>query len=142
MLQVLDRSFKKDDLSIVCEVWSTFIHMIRKPFDEVDEFIAKFEKKIADLIRCGIDLPQVVLAMQITDAANITDTEKQIVLTAVDYSKKDQMFDQSESALWKFFSERIPVTTAVKQECEDVNITREDMVEEEVTGRENQKVLL
>ena len=25
ILQVLDRSFKKDDLSIVCEVWSTFI---------------------------------------------------------------------------------------------------------------------
>ena len=26
ILQVLDRSFKKDDLSTVCEVWSTFIH--------------------------------------------------------------------------------------------------------------------
>ena len=26
ILRVLDRSFKKDDLSIVCEVWSTFIH--------------------------------------------------------------------------------------------------------------------
>ena len=28
ILQVLDRSFKKDDLSIVCGVWSTFSHMI------------------------------------------------------------------------------------------------------------------
>ena len=56
----------------------------------MDEFIIKFEKKVADLIRCGIDLPPVVLAMQIIDAANITDKEKQIVLTAVDYSKKDQ----------------------------------------------------
>ena len=124
ILQVLDRSFKKDDLSIVCGVWSTFIHMIREPFDKMDEFITKFEKKVADLIRCGIDLPQVVLAMQIIDAANITDKEKQIVLTAVDYSKKDQMFDQSKSALRKFFGERISMTTAVKQECEDVNITR------------------
>ena len=95
ILQVLDRSFKKDDLSIVCGVWSTFIHMIRDPFDKMDEFITKFEKKVADLIRCGIALPQVVLGMQIIDAANITDKEKQIVLIAVDYSKKDQMFDQS-----------------------------------------------
>ena len=62
--------------------------------------------------------------MQIIDAANITDKEKQIVLTAVDYSKKDQMFDQSRSALREFFGERISMTTAVKQECEDVNITR------------------
>ena len=107
ILQVLDRSFKKDDLSIVCEVWSTFIHIIREPFDKMDEFIAKFEKKVTDLIRCGIDLPQVVLAMQIIDAANITDKEKQIVLTAVHYSKKDQMFDQSKSALRKIFGGRI-----------------------------------
>ena len=64
--------------------------MIRAPFDKMDEFITKFEKKVADLIRCGTDLPQVVLAMQIVVAANITDKEKQIVLTAVDYSKKDQ----------------------------------------------------
>ena len=98
--------------------------MIRDPFDKMDEFITKFEKKVADLIRCGIDLPQVVLAMQIIDAANMTDKEKQRVLTAVDYSKKDQMFDQSKSALRKFFGERISMTTAVKQECEDVNITR------------------
>ena len=48
ILQVLDRSFKKDDLSIVCGVWSTFIHMIRDPFDKMDEFITKFEKKVAD----------------------------------------------------------------------------------------------
>ena len=62
--------------------------------------------------------------MQIIDAANITNKEKQIVLTAVDYSKKDQMFDQSKSALGKFFGERISMTTDVEQECEDVNITR------------------
>ena len=72
------QSFKKDDLSIVYEVWSTFIHMIREPFDKMDEFITKFEKNVADLIRCGIDLPQVVLAMQIIDAANVTDKGKQI----------------------------------------------------------------
>ena len=126
---MLDRSFKKDDLSIVCEVWSAFIHMIREPIDKMDEFTTKFEKKVVDLIRCGIDLPQVVLAMQIIDAANITDKEKQIVLTVVDYSKKDHMLDprldQSKSALRKFFGERKSMTTAVKQECEDVNITRE-----------------
>ena len=62
--------------------------------------------------------------MKIIDAANITDKEKQIVPTAVDYSKKDQMFGQSKSALRKFFGERISMTTAVKQECEDFNITR------------------
>ena len=53
--------------------------MIRESFDKMDEFITKFEKKLADLIRCGI----VVLAMQIIDAPNITDKEKQIVLTVI-----------------------------------------------------------
>ena len=34
------------------------------------------------------------------------------------------MFDQSKSALRKFFGERLSMTTAVKQECEYVGITR------------------
>ena len=62
--------------------------------------------------------------MQIIDAASRTDKEKQIVLTAMEYSKKDHMLNQSKSALRNFFGERMSMTTAVKQECEDVNITR------------------
>ena len=89
ILQVLDRYFNKDDLSIFCEVWSAFIHMIREPFNKMDKLVTKYEKKVADLTRCGIDLTKVVLAMQLIDAANITDKEKQINLTEEDYSKKD-----------------------------------------------------
>ena len=62
--------------------------------------------------------------MQIIYAASRTDKEKQIVLTAMDYSKKNQMLDQSKSALRNFFGERISMTAAVKHKCEDVNITR------------------
>ena len=50
--------------------------MIREPFDKMDEFITKFEKKVADLIRYGIDLPQVVIAMQIIDAAKLIKKNK------------------------------------------------------------------
>ena len=59
----------------------------------------------------------------------------------MDYSKKDQMFDQAKNPLRKFFGERISMT-AVKQECEGVNITKGGLVEEEITGRKKQIVLL
>ena len=54
-----------------------------------------------ELKKNGIELPQVVLAMQILDGAKLDQKEKQIVLTAVDYTQKAKLFDQMQYALRK-----------------------------------------
>ena len=55
----------------------------------------------------GIVLPDVALAMQLLDSSTFEQKDKQIVLTAVDYSKKDEMYAQMQSFLRMFFGEQV-----------------------------------
>ncbi|PIK40871.1 hypothetical protein BSL78_22301 [Apostichopus japonicus] len=70
------------------------------------EFLNEYEKKVKELKKEGVTLPEVVLAMQLIDGAGLDKKEKQIVLTAVDYSKKEEMYDQMKQALRKFFGDQ------------------------------------
>ena len=58
----------------------------------MDQFILEYEKNCSKLKRHGIELPQVVLAMQMLEASRLGQKERQIVLTGVDYKGKDNLF--------------------------------------------------
>ena len=129
---ILDKWYKKDDLSVVCEAWSTYKNLSKKETDTMDQFLSDYEKKTKELKKQGIVLPVVVMAMQLIDSAGLDKKDKQIVLTAVDYSKKEEMYEQMKSALRKFFGEqamaykqRVVAEDSVNAtEAEDVNYTR------------------
>ena len=103
---ILDKWFKKDDLSIVCETWGAYKSLLKKESDTMDQFLNEYEKKVKELKKQGITLPEVVLAMQLLDSAGLDKKDKQIVLTAVDYTKKEEMYEQMKKALRKFFGEQ------------------------------------
>ena len=107
ILTFLDKWFKKDDVSVICETWSAFINMTKKRSDNMDEYIGLFERKVGELKKEGIVLPVVVLAMQLLDSSALEQKDKQIVLTAVDYSKKDEMYPKMQSSLRKFFGGQV-----------------------------------
>ena len=107
ILTVLDKWFKKDDLIVICETWSAFINMRKKRSDSMDEYIGLFEREVGELKKEGTVLPYVVLAMQLLDSSSPEQKDKQTVLTAVDYSKNDEMYAQMQSSLRKFFGEQV-----------------------------------
>ena len=49
ILTVLDKWFKKDDLSVICETWSAFVNMRKKRSDNMDEYIGLLERKVGEL---------------------------------------------------------------------------------------------
>ena len=107
ILTVLDKWFKKDDLSVICETWSAFIIMRKKRSDNMDEYVGLFDRKVGELKKEGIVLPDVVLAMQLLYSSALEQKDKQILLTAVDYSKSDKMYAQMQSSLRKVFGEQV-----------------------------------
>ena len=132
---ILDKFYKKDDLSVVCETWSRYKNLMKKESETMDQFLNEYEKNVKELKKEGITLPEVVLAMQLIDGAGLDKQDKQIVLTAVDYSKKEDMYDQMKRALRKFFGEqgmshKRRTETAIKEEIvntaetEEVHLTR------------------
>ena len=76
-------------------------------------------------------LPDVVLAMQLLDSSVFEQKDKQIVLTAVDYSKNNEMYAQMQSSLRKFFGEQVMpckgVSSGLQIGIDDVQIKEESV---------------
>lgn len=53
---------------------------------------------VKEVKKQGIILSEVVLAMQLIDHTGVDKKDKQIVLTAVDYTKKVEMYEQMKNA--------------------------------------------
>ena len=127
ILKVLDKVYKKDDLSLTFETWSTFIRLRRKDTDNMVQYITNYDRKVSELKRDGIELPETVLAFQLLESVCLEKKERQLVLTAVDYPQKETMYEQMRKALIKFQGEDITtlkgsnVTFKVKEEL--VNTT-------------------
>ena len=86
------------------------------------QFIANYDRKGNELKRDGIVLPETVLALQLLERVYLERKEIQLVLTAVDYSQKETMYEQMRKALIKFQGgdlgpqKRASMTCRVKEE--------------------------
>ena len=72
----------------------------------MEQYLSNYDKSVKELKKQGIVLPEVVLAMQLLDCAKLPTKDIQIVLTAVDYTKKGEMYNQIKRALRKFLGEQ------------------------------------
>ena len=66
----------------------------------------EFEKLYFKAKRHKMELPQSVLAFKLLDGTLLEHKDRQLVLTAVNYSDIDNLFKQMKSALKKFFGEQ------------------------------------
>ena len=126
ILKELDKSFKKDDLSTVCEAWSSFIGY-RRTVESMSEYITIYERKVSEMKKVKISLPAVVLGMQLLNGAVLDKNERQIVLTAVDYARGDELFSQMKTALRKFHGET-PVDKEKRSLLSDNVVIKEESI--------------
>ena len=101
ILKTLDKSFKAEDLIQLHKSWRSFISLKKKD-ESIDEFVIKFDKVVINLKRDGIALPEEIYAMQLVDAVNISEKVVKIILTGIDYNKKEEMFIDAKRSLRKF----------------------------------------
>ena len=101
-IEFMDGLFKKDDLSETYERYVQFDRFQKIASQNIDEFIIEFDKLYNRAAKRGVNLPDVVKAFKLLDAAKLSHQDKLFVLTAVDYAQKDKMYDQTKAALRKF----------------------------------------
>ena len=125
IIRELDKSYKKDELSVVCESWANFISY-KRGSEGISVYITEFEKRASKLKRERIRLPDVILGMQILNGAGLNHSDRQIVLTAVDYSKEGEIFAQMKNALRKFHGNSITSQAPLKDlSLENVSLKEE-----------------
>ena len=102
IFKTLDKWFGKDDMTTTYNAWKEFKEFERKTDDTIETFLSSYDKKVKELQKQGVKLPEVILGMQLLDSAKLDVKEKQIVLTAVNYDEQGQIYEQMKRAIRKF----------------------------------------
>ena len=101
VIGVLDELLGKDELEECLTDFEEF-EDYRRSNEPVNEYIIVFETKYNRVKDKGITLPPEVLAFKLIRGANISAEDRKIVLTGLDYTKKEELFNQGKTALKKF----------------------------------------
>ena len=101
LLEFLKDIYEKDSLSDGFEKYIAFEKFRRSSGKSIQEFIPEWTTAYKKAKNIGCVLPDKVLSFKLLDAANLTQIERNLVLTGVDY-EEDELLEQMQTALKKF----------------------------------------
>ena len=105
LLAFLESIYDEDDLADTYEKYVEFKHKKRKKDESIHTFIADWENIYHKCKNAECELPDIILCFELLQAAQLEETETQLVLTGVDFKKgmkKDNLLDQVKASLKKF----------------------------------------
>ena len=101
LLEFLEKKYGKDDLRSGLDKYKEFRELCRKD-EPITEYISNFEIKYNRIRKIGAVLPPLVLCFELIRNANVTEQEEKLVLTGIDFEKKEDLFDMAKNSLRKF----------------------------------------
>ena len=128
LITFLDKEYKKEEIAEVYDAWSKFDKLNRSSGETMENYLREFDKCQKQIKKFGIEMPDPVLAFQLLDYSGISQSEKQIVLTGVDYSKKGKVYEQMVLSIKKFFGDQMIPGTSVKSENQAIAIKQEPVM--------------
>ena len=102
LLNFLDKHCGKDELVDSLERYEDFESFEREDGQSIHNFISLFDLKYKRIERKNMKLAPEVLAFRLLKKANITRTEKLLILTGMDFENKPALYKQAKKALIKF----------------------------------------
>ena len=106
LLAYFDKQLGKDELTDSLEKFEAFEDYEREKGQSIADYISKFDQRYNKLVKLKMTLPPAILAFKLLKKANISKAEKMLVLTGMDYSKKEELYDQAKRSLTKFKGEQ------------------------------------
>ena len=94
----MDKKLKKDDLSDSWEKFNDFEGFKCDSELSITESISKFDQKHNKIVKKGMKLPLEILAFKLLKQANLKHDEHLLVLTGMDYIKRNELYEQAKSS--------------------------------------------
>ena len=91
LVEFINKLFKKDELTEMYEYYVSFDRYKCSQGESVESYILEFEKRYNKTKNYGMELPQNVVAFKLLDGTVLYHKDRQLVLTAVYYNKKDTL---------------------------------------------------
>ena len=102
LLTFLDKNLGKDDLEDAWLKYEDFDDVHRVEGSSISEYISTFDQKYDRVRLKGMVLPPSILAFKLLKSANLSKDEKLLIMTGLDFSQKEQMYDDACKSLRKF----------------------------------------
>ena len=128
LLKFFDKHLKKDDLA---EEWSKFNEFDDFSLDEamgVDDYVLKYDSLYNKLVKCGITIPSQILAFRLLKRASLTKDECLLVMSGLDYTKKETLYEQAKLSLKKFKGDNTISFSNVEKDADILVAQRERYV--------------
>ena len=105
LIQFLDKHLKKDDLTDSIEKFEEFDDCQRAEGQSITEFIDSFDSKYRRIEKLNMKMPSEILAFKLIRKANISREEKLLVLTGLDYERRETLYEDAKKSLRKFLGD-------------------------------------
>ena len=102
LLNFLDKHCGKDELVDSLEKYEDFESFEREDGQSIQNFISVFDLKYKKIEQKNMKLAPEVLAFRLLKKANLTRTEKLLILTGMDFENKPALYEHAKKALIKF----------------------------------------
>ena len=91
----LKKELGEEDLYKCVRVWNEFEDCKQKPGEVIEEFLDRFERcyKLVSTSSSGTSIPAETRAFMVLKRACVSDTQRMLILSKLDLSKKSQMFE-------------------------------------------------
>lgn len=104
LLEFMDGKLMRDEMEVMLEYYDKFKNCKRENDGDITAYIDDFDEKYNQLKRKGTVLPQEILSFELIGNAFITESQRLMVLSGVDYKQKTTMYEQTKKALKKFLT--------------------------------------
>ena len=102
LIKFLDKHLGKDSME---EAWGHFLdfEVCKRGDSSITQYIANFDEKYKRMEKsAGSTVAPFILAFKLLYCANLTNDELLVTMTGLDFSKKDQLYEDAKTALKKY----------------------------------------
>ena len=107
LVEYLDSIYAEDEMTNMWTKYKKFVRLKKSLNQPITEFIAEFERAYKEAKDNGCEVSDTVLALNLLESCNLSDTDEKFVLTAVDFKvgkEKKDCLEQVKRSLRKFQS--------------------------------------
>ena len=103
LLSWLDKHYRQDKDIVLIDRIKQFMKFVKTPDMSITEFLAGFDTAYNTAIKQGLEkLPEPYLMYMIIENAGLSEQEVKFILSDIDKTKKDSLYDQTRDSMKKY----------------------------------------
>ena len=115
----LDNRFNKDENTEGFKYFKEWMSLERDPSKHrtIEEFIDHYDEVVSEVESKGMNNFEVIKAYRSLEACNLSNVEKQLVFSGIDFKKTEELYIQAHNALKKFKGENAEMIGGTKDKA-------------------------